>query len=166
MDMRDKLHRHRDELRHELEQLLDMEPSPRVEAALAPVIERWNALNKACHHMGGEYEDRALTETDLHSWLAGMVNADGTHGPHWTEAQTTSVGDGMGIDWSKVSPKCWNVAMNMMYSDYSGVGEKYKATGPDFYAALAQAFLMDPDGGKPREKLAGYFYGVVKPQEK
>lgn len=157
-----KLYPHKQELEREIGELLDMEPSPRVEAALAPLIERWNAIDKACHHMGEKKATEALTDDDLATWLNGMDNADGTHGAHWTQAQTTAVGDSIGISWDKVSPKCWHVAMNMMYSDYFGTASKFKQTGPDFFAELAKDFLMDPDGGSPRAKLAGYYHGIVR----
>lgn len=157
-----KLYPHKLELEHEICELLDMEPSPRVEAALAPLIERWNAIDKMCRHMGEKDGAEVLTDDDLSAWLDGMDNADGTHGAHWTQAQTTAVGDSIGISWDKVSPKCWHVAMNMMYSDYFGTAAKFKQTGPEFFAELAKDFLMDPDGGSPREKLAGYYHGVVE----
>lgn len=157
-----KLYQHKQELEREISELLDMDPTPRVEAALAPLIERWNAIDKACQRMGEKKATEALTDDDLAAWLDGMDNADGTHGAHWTQAQTTAVGDNIGIDWGKVSPKCWHVAMNMMYSDYFGTAAKFKQTGPEFFAELAKDFLMDPDGGSPREKLAGYYHGIVK----
>ena len=52
--------------------------------------------------------------------------------------------------------------MNVMYSDYYGVAAKYGLDRPEFYADLAKAFLMDKDAGGPEEKMAGYYYGVVK----
>lgn len=160
--MRDKLYLHKQELEREMGKLLGLPPSPRVEAALAPLIERWNAIDKACQRMEKKEPMEALSDDDLTAWLDGMDNADGTHGAHWTQAQTTAVGDSIGISWEKVSPKCWHVAMNMMYSDYFGTASKFKQAGPEFFGELAKDFLMDKDGGSPREKLAGYYHGVVK----
>lgn len=142
-----------------IEEYAEMRPSERVAAAMLPLIACWKELDAIGARMRSESE---LSDDELTAWLDGMDNADGTHGAHWTQAQTTAVGDSIGIDWGKVSPKCWHVAMNMMYSDYFGTAAKFKQTGPEFFAELAKDFLMDPDGGSPREKLAGYYHGIVK----
>lgn len=143
-----------------LEQYTALRPSERAAAAMLPLIECWEKLEAIGERM---HRESGLLDEDLQEWLDGMHNADGSKGPHWTEAQTTAVGESVGISWDKLSPKCWHVAMNAMYSDYMPVAEKVKATGPEFYAELAKAFLMDKDGGGPQEKLAGYYHGVVKP---
>lgn len=142
-----------------IEEYAEMRPSERVAAAMLPLIACWKELDAIGARMRSE---SVLSDDDLTAWLDGLDNADGTHGAHWTQAQTTAVGDSIGISWDKVTPKCWHVTMNVMYSDYSPVGEKFKQPGPEFYAELAKAFLMDKDGGSPAEKLAGYYYGVVK----
>ena len=51
--------------------------------------------------------------------------------------------------------------MNMIYSDYSAVAYKYGVDTADFYADMAKAFLFDPDGGEPEEKLAAYYHNIV-----
>ena len=52
--------------------------------------------------------------------------------------------------------------MNMMYSDYSGVAEKYGVSIAEFYADMARAFLMDKDGPGAKKKLAAYYHGIVE----
>ena len=54
--------------------------------------------------------------------------------------------------------------MNMMYSDYSGVAEKYGVSIAEFYADMARAFLMDKDGPGAKEKLGAYYHGIVNPK--
>ena len=73
--------------------------------------------------------------------------------------QTDAVANITGV---RVKSCVWWAAMNMMYSDYYGVAAKYGLDRPEFYADLAKAFLMDKDAGGPEEKMAGYYYGVVK----
>ena len=97
-------------------------------------------------------------ETAMH-WAEHMQNADGSTGPHWTMGQTDAVANITGVS---VKSCVWWAAMNMMYSDYYGVAAKYGLDRPEFYADLAKAFLMDKDAGGPEEKMAGYYYGVVK----
>ena len=96
---------------------------------------------------------------DGHDEAEGFTEDDGTTGPHWTMGQTDAVANITGVS---VKSCVWWAAMNMMYSDYYGVAAKYGIDRPEFYADLAKAFLMDKDAGGPEEKMAGYYYGVVK----
>lgn len=168
-DMETMLRHHAEELEREMMELLQLPPSGRTESALAPVVERWNIYRKACkemdeHHAPHSRGDMAAAE--ISDWMSGLHNADGTTGPHWTVDQTRVVGDALKVSWAAVCPQTWNAAMNMMYSDYWAVAEKYKQTTPEFYGDLAKAFLFDADGGDPREKLARYYFGVVRPAQK
>ena len=89
-----------------------------------------------------------------------ITNADAT-GPHWTMEQTSAVAESQGIQETDIPRWAWGVALNMMYSDYLPVAEEYGLNRPDFYAALAKAFLLDKDGPGPAEKLCAYFTHVV-----
>ncbi len=103
-----------------------------------------------------------LTKADAEAWAAHMENEDGTTGPHWGVDQTTAIAESMGMTWEKVSRPCWWITMNMMYSDYSGVAEKYGVSIAEFYADMARAFLMDKDGPGAKKKLAAYYHGIVE----
>lgn len=98
-------------------------------------------------------------ETAMH-WMEHMENADGSTGPHWTMEQTAAVADSLGIHG--VELWAWGAAMNMAYSDYYPVAVDFGLNRPDFYAALAKAFLLDKDGPGPEEKLLRYYEHVVK----
>ena len=113
----------------------------------------------ALRRMDGHDEAEGFTEDDAKAWTAKMKNEDGTTGAHWTIAHTDAVGHITGV--SVKSCVGW-AAMNMMYSDHYSVAAKYGLDRPEFYADLANAFLMDKDAGGPEEKMAGYYYGVVK----
>ena len=95
-------------------------------------------------------------------WAANMQNADGTTGPHWTMEQTTAVAESMGIQAPVVPRWAWGVTMNMMYSDYYPVAVEFGLNRPEFYAALAKAFLLDKDGPGPEQKLMAYYEHIAK----
>ena len=115
--------------------------------------------------MGGDHfrESTKMMEfsrEDAMHWAERMQNADGTTGPHWTMDQTSAVADARGI-LHDIPRWAWGVAMNMMYSDYYDVAAEFGVNRPEFYAALAKAFLMDKDGPGPVEKLCAYYKNVV-----
>ena len=100
-------------------------------------------------------------ETAMH-WAEHMQNADGSTGPHWTMEQTTSIADSMGIPEHEIPRWAWGVTMNMMYSDYYPVAVEFGLNRPEFYAALAKAFLLDKDGPGPERKLMEYYEHIAK----
>ena len=95
-------------------------------------------------------------------WAERMQNADGSTGLHWTMEQTTAVAESMGIQAPVVTRWAWGVAMNMMYSDYYPVAVEFGLNRPEFYAALAKAFLLDKDGPGPERKLMEYYEHIAK----
>lgn len=95
-------------------------------------------------------------------WTQNMENADGTTGPHWSMDQTTAVADGMGIQPHEIPHWAWGVTLNMMYSDYYPVAVEFGLNRPEFYAALAKAFLLDKDGPGPERKLMEYYEHVAR----
>ena len=95
-------------------------------------------------------------------WAERMQNADGSTGPHWTMDQTSAIADSMGIQAPVVPHWAWGVTMNMMYSDYYPVAVEFGLNRPEFYAALAKAFLLDKDGPGPERKLMEYYEHVAK----
>ena len=97
-----------------------------------------------------------LNSLDVVVTRVGMMNEDGTKGPHWSVVETSGFKRS-----SVVSESSWNATMNMMYSDYYKVAEKYGLNRPDFYADLAEAFLNDKDADRGEAKLAQYYYGIV-----
>ena len=99
---------------------------------------------------------------DAMHWAEHMQNADGSTGPHWTMEQTTAVAESMGIQAPVVPRWAWGVTMNMMYSDYYPVAVEFGLNRPEFYAALAKAFLLDKDGPGPEQKLMAYYEHIAK----
>ena len=124
----------------------------------AKTIRRLEKLDCRTDETYAEAFDR---ETAIH-WAEHMQNADGSTGPHWTMEQTTAVAESMGIQAPVVPQWAWGVTMNMMYSDYYPVAVEFGLNRPEFYAALAKAFLIDKDGPGPERKLIKYYEHVVK----
>lgn len=95
--------------------------------------------------------------------IKGFAVTDGsdrTDGMKWSRDQTISVGNEIGLDWSKIAKNNWWIVMNMMYSDFYNVAKKVDyADDPKFYAYLAKDWLMDEDIGEG--KLFNYIFHVI-----
>lgn len=91
----------------------------------------------------------------LEKATSNMINEDGSHGPHWTVDQTTSVARSNGIAFKDYNEYDWNYVMNMIYSDY------YGAISDDVnsYAKLAIKFLQDKDA---KDGKAFVYYLAMK----
>lgn len=107
-----------------------------------------------------EFEPDEFTPETAKAWVAKMHNADGSTGEHWTMEQTESVKSIIGAN---AKPCVWYAALNMMYSDYYDVAVKYNLNRPEFYAALAKAFLFDEDAPPAEDKLSAYYYCIAAP---
>lgn len=107
-------------------------------------------------------EAAAFDRETAMQWAERMQNADGSSGPHWTMDQTTAIADGTGIPEHEIPRWAWGVTMNMMYSDYYPVAVEFGINRPEFYAALAKAFLLDKDGPGPERKLMEYYEHIAK----
>lgn len=132
--------------------------SERTAAAIDQMVQCWLHTDDMCKHLSAG----SFTAADAEAWTAGLVNDDGSTGGHWNISQTNSVAESTGLRFDHITPEEWNVTMNMMYSDYSGVANKYGVGMSDFYADMAKAFLFDKDGGAPEAKLSAYFEGIVE----
>ena len=121
----------------------------------------------ALHKLGDDHFREStkmmeFTEDDAKAWTARMKNADGSTGPHWSMDQTSAIADGMGVQETDIPRWAWGVTMNMMYSDYYHVAVEFGLNRPEFYAALAKAFLLDKDGPGPEQKLMAYYEHIAK----
>lgn len=77
----------------------------------------------------------------LEKALQNMVNEDGTHGGHWSIADTTAVAKQFNIPFTEFNEYDWNYVMNMIYSDYYGSVPNDIAS----YVKLASKFINDKD---------------------
>jgi len=95
--------------------------------------------------LNGPYFD----ESTLLKATAKLQNEDGTVGPKWSVAETTSVASSLGIVFDKFNVYDWNYAMNTIYSDFSTVVGSATTT----YFALAKAWIMDKDAPEGKAYL-------------
>lgn len=98
-----------------------------------------------------------MTREKAQQWVRKMKNADGSTGEHWTYDQTTQVMKQRNID---CEPAEFYAAMNMLWSDYGKVAEKFGVSNVEYWAELSKAFLMDKDAED--EKLMLYYECIVK----
>ena len=123
----------------------------------------WASYNALCMICGeGEavsydHDEEPLTKNLAVRWVASMENADGTHGGHWSMEQTEQLRKQKNIDCDAVA---FYAAVNMVYSDYCKVAEKFGVNSADFCACMAKAFLDDKDAMP--NKLARYYHGIAK----
>lgn len=95
-----------------------------------------------------------FNEWSLACATEGMINEDGTTGPHWTVEQTDSVAKQHGIRMQSYNKYDWNYVMNMVYSDYYGV----IGNDTDAYCKVARRFIEDRDA--PEGKAYVYYMSM------
>ena len=157
MNITDKVKEYKAKLKKGLCDYMDSPISERSATAIKGMVECLKWVDWFSEHM----ENASFEREDAEKWNTMMVNSDGTTGGHWTVSQTNSVAEMVDVDYRNITEYDWNVAMNMMYSDYFKVAEKYRVDTPEFYADMAKAFLWDKDGGSAKSKLASYYHAVV-----
>lgn len=112
----------------------------------------------------GTHEEMRLSKSDLRRWNSMFVNFDGSRGGHYDASQVMKASEKLNIRFNEYSEREFHVAVNMMYADYGSVLKKHLQDSEAVLhccAELAKAFLDDPDGPEPSEKLALYFHCVV-----
>lgn len=127
--------------------------------ATMPQYQEMDRMSGRRDMAGMAYSDR-LPRFDKRmamEWTQGMVNADGTRGPHWTMEQTEEARKKHGVNCDPV--EFWAV-MNSLYSDYCEALKKNNASTMETYVCLAKAWIEDDDAVK--DKAAAYFTYIVE----
>ena len=106
-------------------------------------------------HSGSDMQP--MTRDKAQRWVQKMKNADGSTGEHWSFDQTYQLMKQRNID---CEPAEFYATMNMLWSDYGKVAEKFGLTGVEFWAEMSKAFLMDKDAEDG--KLMLYYECIVK----
>lgn len=88
-----------------------------------------------------------FNEEYAHKAVSNMENEDGSHGPHWSIEETTTLANQYGVSLSnKFNRYDWYVALNMIYSDYYRV--ILNITGSSsvkHFVEFTKAWLNDKD---------------------
>lgn len=112
------------------------------------------------HHMENynhHEQKKQLNHNAAKEWTSNLKNSDGSIGEHWTYEQTSQVMKQRNIECDPVQ---FYATMNMLWSDYGKVAEKFGVSNVDYWAEMAKAFLMDTDAKD--DKLALYYECIVK----
>lgn len=116
----------------------------------------------------GEDDELKLTKSEMREWKEDLINADGTHGAHFTHEQIMQAAQALGLQPRGYTEKELCLTANMLYSDYCKVFEQFIPRDKEamVYVKMAKAFLDDPDASvKGSEKLAAYYFAVVEDDE-
>lgn len=165
--MKEHMKNYKEKLEKTIGEYMEMPVSERSANAVKSMLECWKTVDKMDHKCW----NKEFTKEDAKKWVDHMVNNDAklmggrnTTGAHWTMDQTTAVAESVGVKFDQISDWCWWATMNMVYSDYADNAFYFGVTVPEYFAGLAKAFLFDKDGGTPKEKIAAYYHGIVKPE--
>lgn len=156
--MRSCIYEYKTKLEKQIGELMKLPVSERNANLVDNLVDKWNHIREIESYC--DETSKPITTEEINYWNQKMKNSDGTYRGHWTVDQTTPIQNQLGAN--KVSKEIWNVAMNMMYSDYSEVAKKYNCNTPQFFGDLTYSFLYDLDGGDPIEKISAYYHSIIK----
>lgn len=113
-----------------------------------------------------EAEDEESPDIVFVEWVSNMENnSDGSKGERWSVDEVENIVNKYWMGTEKITSLEWWVALNMVYSDYCRLPEKFKISDKtEFYFELAKLFLVgDKDGkGTPCERLLNHYKYMVK----
>lgn len=114
-------------------------------------MDRQNVIGMP-QHSGTTNRARAekLTKEDAKHWVSKMRNGDGTTGEHWTMEQAKQIQESRNIN---CDPAEFYAVLNMMYSDYAAIAQRYGAAIEDFCANMARMFINDKDAPEGKVRL-------------
>ena len=115
-------------------------------------------------YRGRPPEPPRLSKSDIKRWDSMLENFDGSHGCRYDMEDIDKVVDKLGVRFRDFSEREFCITVNMMYADYGHVLKSKAASSDELLtlcAEMAKAFLDDPDGPYPSEKLALYFHCIV-----
>lgn len=109
------------------------------------------------------HERLELSKSDIHDWKRRMHNADGSKGAHYEMNEIMQAAEKFNIKFHEFDEKEFCVTVNMFYSDYCAVINKYVPHDKALYlyVEMAKAFLEDEDAPEGSEKLALYYHCIV-----
>jgi len=91
-------------------------------------------------------------------WCEGMINSDGTTGPHWSLDKTKQIQAQRKIEGSPIT---FYAALNATYSDLYEFFKKYGISNMDAYVDFVKAFWLN-DVDAVADKVGAYYEHVVE----
>lgn len=114
-----------------------------------------------------ESEHLRLSKEEMREWKRHLENADGSLGEHFSMEQLQRAAEKIGVTYNGYTEKDLCMVANMLYSDYCEALKAYIPQDKEaiIYTRMARAFLEDEDAPEGSEKLALYYYCIVKDDE-
>lgn len=110
-----------------------------------------------------EDEESKLDKEKMHKWVKNMKDDKEKPIEPWSSDEIKPLARRFGYPISGEEFENFYTAIHMMKSDYCSVAEEFDVDTPAFYAALADAWLSDPDAAvQDRKKLEAYYKYIVK----
>lgn len=108
---------------------------------------------------------KKLTKQQYEEWMKGLINVDGSTGPHWTKDQTKQIQQKKGL--TDIDETAFWAAMNASYSDLCEFFAKHGLNQPEIYADYVTVYWFEDEdavgGGEGnQEKLSAYYTAVVE----
>lgn len=131
--------------------------------------ERRNAMHgqpmgKKIHASGSVWmdDDGEVDTGMLMEWVQEMKDPKGKRIDPWSADEIKPLARRFGYPTTGEAFSDFYTAIHMMKSDYCAVAEEFDVDTPAYYAALADAWLKDPDAKlKGRDKLEAYYKCIV-----
>ena len=109
-------------------------------------------------HNSGRMDKHAIDK-----WVRHMRDDKDMPLKPWTPEEIKPLAMRFGYPANGEEFDAFYAAIHMVKSDYCAVAEEFDVNTPAFYAALADAWLKDPDAAmQGREKLEAYYNCIVK----
>lgn len=108
---------------------------------------------------------KKLTKQQYEEWMKGLINVDGSTGPHWTKEQTKQIQQKKGL--TDIDETAFWAAMNASYSDLCEFFAKHGLNQPEIYADYVTVYWFEDEdavgeGNGNQEKIAAYYTAVVE----
>lgn len=159
--MKNHLKEYKEKLEEAIGEYMQAPVSERNASAVSSMLECLEEVEERLEKLENKTDTKKFTREDSEYWVSHMNNDNGTTGAHWDISETTAVANSIGLTLDHIYDYDWWAAMNMIYSDYCSIAEKYGVGIVEFYADMAKAFLFDKDGGNPVDKLSAYYHNIV-----
>lgn len=110
-----------------------------------------------------EHSNGRMDKHTMEKWVNHMRDDKDEPIKPWSPEEIKPIASRFGYPTSGEKFEDFYVAIHMAKSDYCAVAEEFDVNTPAFYAALADAWLKDPDAAlRGREKLETYYNCIVK----